>query len=120
MSIGDGILSLDVAHSESPLSLFFACIQHGEIDEPRVGENASTDVPITNATTKVNIEEAGGMFQCGGVLGIVDLQSNVIIRFSCSHCQRRYEFVCSVFFLREKAREDFESCVFYVNRYLDN
>ena len=28
------------------------------------------------------------------------------------------ESVCSV--LREKAREDFESCVFYVSRYLDN
>lgn len=114
MSIGDGILSLDVAHSESPLSLFFACIQHGEIDEPRVGENASTDVPITNATTKVNIEEAGGMFQCGGVLGIVDLQSNVIIRFSCSHCQRRYEFVCSVFFY-ERKREKTLRVVYFMS-----
>ena len=66
MPIGDGILSLDVVHCSvvSPLSLFFACIQHGEIDEPRVGENASTDVPITNAaTTKVNIEEADNMFK---------------------------------------------------------
>lgn len=69
MPIGDGILSLDVVHSVVS-SLFFAFNIQGELYEPRVGENASTDVPITNATTKVNIEEAESMFLCGGVLAV--------------------------------------------------
>ena len=120
MPSGEGILSLDVVvHcSVSPLSLFFACTCRQLLNEPRVGANAKTDGPITNATTKVNIEEAESIFQCcGGVLAIEQWSTPeafyeyiFFVSFSFIARQLPAQIVCSV--LREKVREDFESCVF--------